>query len=71
MAQYDVLAIGNAIVDVIAECDDSFITEQGFSKGSMQLVDQDQAETLYQAMNQGKETGGGSAANTLAGLAQL
>ncbi len=71
MAQYDVLAIGNAIVDVIAECDDSFITEQGFSKGSMQLVDQDQAETLYQAMDQGKETGGGSAANTLAGLAQL
>ena len=71
MAQYDVLAMGNAIVDVIAECDDSFIAEQGFSKGSMQLIDQGQAETLYNSMHQSKETGGGSAANTLVGLAQL
>lgn len=71
MAQYDVLAIGNAIVDVLAACDDDFIIQQNLSKGSMQLVDQDQADSLYDAMNERREISGGSAANTLAGLAQL
>ncbi len=71
MAQYDVLAIGNAIVDVLAACDDDFISEQNLSKGSMQLVDQSQADTLYNAMGERREISGGSAANTLAGLAQL
>lgn len=71
MAQYDVLAIGNAIVDVIAECDDAFIAAQDFTKGSMQLVDQDQANALYEAMGNRMEMSGGSAANTLAGLALL
>lgn len=71
MAQYDVLAIGNAIVDVIAKCDDAFITAQNFTKGSMQLVDQDQAHNLYEAMGEKMEMSGGSAANTLAGLALL
>lgn len=71
MTQYDVLAIGNAIVDVIAECDDAFIAAHDFTKGSMQLVDQDQANILYEAMGNRMEMSGGSAANTLAGLALL
>lgn len=71
MAQYDVLAIGNAIVDVLAACGDDFIMQQNLSKGSMQLVDQDQADALYDAMSDRREISGGSAANTLAGLAQL
>jgi len=71
VGQYDILAIGNAIVDVIAPCDDNFINAQNLSKGSMQLVDQDQAHKLYQKMDERREISGGSAANTLAGLAKL
>jgi sugar/nucleoside kinase (ribokinase family) len=69
--RYDVLAIGNAIVDIIAETNDSFITEQGLTKGSMQLIDEDRARTLYDHMGPAREISGGSAANTLAGLARL
>lgn len=69
--RYDVLAIGNAIVDVIAEADDAFIAQEKLTKGSMQLIDADRAETLYGAMGPGREISGGSAANTLAGLARL
>jgi sugar/nucleoside kinase (ribokinase family) len=69
--KYDVLAIGNAIVDVIAETDDAFIELQGLNKGGMTLVDADQAATLYGKMGPGREISGGSAANTLAGLAAL
>lgn len=71
-ATYDVVAIGNAIVDVIARADDSFIAENGLRKGSMQLLfSTDEAEALYERMGPGLETSGGSAANTLAGLAAL
>lgn len=68
---YDVVAIGNAIVDVLAFCDDRFIAEQEMRKGTMQLIDTARAETLYAAMGRATEVSGGSAANTLAGMADL
>jgi fructokinase len=67
----DVVAIGNAIVDVIARSDDAFLAQHALTKGGMQLIDADMAETLYADMPQAKEISGGSAANTLAGLAAL
>ena len=67
----DVLAIGNAIVDVIANADDGFLTQHGMHKGAMQLIDEAQATRLYEAMGPGRELSGGSAANTTAGLASL
>ena len=69
--RYDVIAIGNAIVDIIAACDDAAIEELGLNRGGMTLVDADGADTLYAAMGQATEKSGGSAANTLSGLAQL
>lgn len=68
---YDVIAIGNAIVDVMAPCDDADIERLGMAKGGMTLVDTDQARALYDAMGPAREISGGSAANTLAGLAAL
>jgi sugar/nucleoside kinase (ribokinase family) len=70
-ARYDVIAIGNAIVDVMAPCDDELIDELGLNKGGMTLVDADGATRLYEAMGPAREISGGSAANTLAGLAAL
>jgi sugar/nucleoside kinase (ribokinase family) len=67
--QYDVLAIGNAIVDVIADATDSFLAEQGMAKGGMALIDEAAAERLYAAMGPGVEISGGSGGNTIAGLA--
>jgi sugar/nucleoside kinase (ribokinase family) len=67
----DVLAIGNAIVDVIADSDDAFLDNCGMAKGSMRLIDLEEAERLYGAMGPGRELSGGSAANTVAGLAAL
>lgn len=67
----DVVAIGNAIVDVLARSDDGFLAEHALTKGGMQLIDADTAESLYADMGQAKEISGGSAANTLAGLAAL
>ena len=69
--RYDVIAIGNAIVDVMAPCDDSLIDELQLTKGGMTLIDADGARDLYAAMGPAKEISGGSAANTLAGLANL
>ena len=70
-ALYDVTAIGNAIVDVIAQCDDAFLAAEGLTKNSMQLVDQDRSAQLYSRMGQALETSGGSAGNTVAGVASL
>ena len=70
-SELDVVGVGNAIVDVLAEAEDSFLAEQGLHKGSMALVDTERAEALYQAMGPGTEMSGGSAANTIAGLASL
>ncbi len=69
--QLDVVAIGNAIVDVLSNADDAFIAKHGLAKGSMTLIDDKQADKLYAAMGPGKEVSGGSAANTIAGLAAL
>lgn len=68
---YDVIAIGNAIVDVMAPCEDADIARLGLAKGGMTLVDTARAKELYDAMGPAREISGGSAANTLAGLAAL
>lgn len=70
-AKYDVLGIGNAIVDVISSADDAFLVERSLSKGAMQLLDAEEAENLYCEMGPGVEASGGSAANTIAGIASL
>jgi sugar/nucleoside kinase (ribokinase family) len=67
----DVVGIGNAIVDVLVQADDQFLADHGLTKGTMALVNEQQAGRLYDAVGQGLETSGGSAANTLAGIAQL
>ena len=67
----DVLAIGNAIVDVIADADDAFLDAQGLAKGSMRLIDEAESARLYDAMGSGRELSGGSAGNTAAGVAAL
>src|SRR5690625_71903 len=67
----DVVGIGNAIVDVLAKADDSFIAEQELPRGSMTLIDMRQAERLYAAMGPAVEVSGGSCANTMAGLASF
>ena len=69
--RYDVIAIGNAVVDVIASCDDSLIDELQLNRGGMTLVDEGRADELYSAMPPAREVSGGSAANTLAGLSTL
>jgi sugar/nucleoside kinase (ribokinase family) len=67
----DVLAIGNAIVDVIANVDDPFLEREGLTKGSMRLIDAEEAERLYAQMPSPKQVSGGSAGNTAAGVAAL
>ena len=67
----DVLCIGNAIVDVIAETDDAFLEAEGLTKGSMRLIDAEEAERLYAHMASAREVSGGSAGNTAAGVAAL
>ena len=69
--RYDVLCIGNAIVDVFADADDAFLSKQNLHKGSMRLIDEEEAVRLYEAMGPGREISGGSAGNTAAGLAAL
>lgn len=70
-AAFDVLGIGNAIVDVLSRADDSFLGQHGLVKGSMMLVDEARAETLYAAMGPGVEISGGSCGNTMAGVASF
>jgi adenosine kinase len=70
-AEFDVLAIGNAIVDIIAQSDDDFLTREGLIKGSMRLIEEDEADRLYRHMGPVTEVSGGSAANTAAGIASL
>ena len=66
-----VVGIGNAIVDIIAHADDAFLTAQGMAKGGMALIDEARAEALYALMPPALEMSGGSAGNTIAGLASL
>jgi len=68
---YDLVGIGNAVVDVITQCDDSFLDLMGIEKGIMQLIEQDRGETLYAAMNDRVQTPGGAVANTIAGAGAL
>jgi len=68
---FDVAAVGNAIVDVISPATDAFLTEEGLAKGAMTLIDTDQADALYGRMGAGVEASGGSAGNTVAGVASL
>ena len=70
-ARNHVLAIGNALVDVITTAPPEFLSQRGIAKGSMRLIPADEAETLYAAMGPGREISGGSAANTVAGMAAL
>ena len=69
--RYDVLGIGNAIVDVIARTEEDFLLKQGMTKGTMALIDEARAEAIYASMGPAIETSGGSAANTIVGLASL
>jgi sugar/nucleoside kinase (ribokinase family) len=69
--RHDVLALGNAIVDVIAQAEDDFLVRHGIQKGGMTLIDEERAEALYAVMGPGKVVSGGSAANTAAGVAAL
>ena len=69
--RYDVLGIGNAIVDVIARAEDDFLIKQNMQKGGMALIDEDRAQAIYQAMGPATESSGGSAANTIAGVASF
>lgn len=69
--RYDVLGIGNAIVDVLAHAEDALLEELGLAKGAMTLVDEARSEELYQRMGPGREVSGGSCANTMAALAAL
>ena len=68
---FDLYCLGNAIVDVIASCDDAFLHENEITKGAMNLIDAERAEALYAAMGPAIETSGGSAGNTAAGAAAL
>lgn len=67
----DVLCIGNAIVDIIADCDDAFLEAEGLTKGMMRLIDAAEATRLYDHMGPAREISGGSAGNTAAGVAAL
>jgi len=68
---YDVVGIGNAIVDIIARCDEGFLTKHDLVKGSMRLIDAEEANRLYGAMGPAVERSGGSVANAIAGLASF
>jgi len=70
-AKYDVLAIGNAIFDVLVQTDDAFLATHQMNKGGMALIDEARAKAIYDAMGPATEMSGGSAANTIVGLASL
>lgn len=71
MKKFQVVGIGNAMVDILARADEGFLSEAGIEKGIMQLIDMDRAVDLYSRIGPAKEISGGSAANTIAGIAQL
>jgi adenosine kinase len=70
-SRFDLLGVGNAIVDVIAQADDAFLVAQGMHKGTMALIDEARAQAIYDAMGPAVESSGGSAANTIVGAASL
>jgi sugar/nucleoside kinase (ribokinase family) len=70
-AKYDVLAVGNAIFDVLVKTDEAFLASHGMTKGSMALIDEARAAAIYRDMGPATEMSGGSAANTIVGIASL
>jgi sugar/nucleoside kinase (ribokinase family) len=70
-AKYDVLGIGNAIFDILVQTDEAFLKRHGMTKGGMALIDEERAIAIYQSMGQATEMSGGSAANTIVGIASL
>jgi sugar/nucleoside kinase (ribokinase family) len=70
-ARFDVIGIGNAIVDIIGRCDEAFLIDVGATKGSMRLVAADEIKQIYEKMGPAVEISGGSAANTIAGVASF
>jgi adenosine kinase len=70
-AKYDVLGIGNAIFDVLVQTDEGFLSRHGMAKGSMSLIDEGRAAAIYRDMGPATEMSGGSAANTIVGIASL
>ncbi|MFD2345613.1 adenosine kinase [Sinorhizobium terangae] len=71
MSDYDVLCIGNAIVDIMAQCDEAFLETNGITKGAMKLIDASRADLLYSRMGPAIKSSGGSAGNTAAGVASF
>jgi sugar/nucleoside kinase (ribokinase family) len=71
MTKYDVLTIGNAIVDIIARCEEDFLLDNTITKGAMNLIDAERAELLYSRMGPAIEASGGSAGNTASGVASF
>ena len=71
LAEFDVVGIGNALVDVIAHADDSFIRRESLVKGAMTLIETERAVSLYRALGSAVEMSGGSAANTMCGIASF
>src|SRR6056297_3678044 len=71
MTKYQAVGIGNAVVDVISQCDDAFLARMGIDKGVMQLIETERAEFLYENMTDRRQAPGGSVANTIAGLGAL
>ena len=71
MKKYNVLGIGNAVVDVISQSSDSFLNKMNIEKGIMQLVDRERGELLYNSMGNRNQAPGGSVANTIAGVGAL
>ena len=71
MKKFQVVGIGNAMVDVLARAEDAFLAQAGVEKGIMQLIDMDRAVDLYSRVGPAREVSGGSAANTIAGIAHL
>src|SRR5256714_2052426 len=70
-AKYDVLGIGNAIFDVLGRTDEKFLADHGMTKGGMALIDEARAAAIYRDMGPATEISGGSAANTIVGIANL
>src|SRR5438046_6179382 len=70
-AKYDVLGIGNAIFDVLVQTDEKFLADHGMTKGGMMLIDEARAGSIYRDMGPATEMSGGSAANTIVGIASL
>src|SRR6201992_2547250 len=70
-AKYDVLGIGNAIFDVLVQTDEKFLSQHGMTKGGMALIDEARAAAIYRDMGPATKMSGGSAANTIVGIASL